>query len=90
MAEVGRGLWRSPGPMCLLKQGLLEWVTQDHVQMAFEYLQGWRLHSLIGQPLPVLSHPHSKGVFPYVQTEPLVFQFVLIASGPACQLLLNC
>jgi len=28
---------------------------QIRVQMAFEYLQGWRLHNLSGQPMPVLS-----------------------------------
>jgi len=40
MVEVGRDLWRSPGLMPLLKQGYLETAAQDHVQMAFEYLQG--------------------------------------------------
>jgi len=38
--------WRSCGPTTLLNQGHLETVSQDHVQMAFEYLQGWRTHSL--------------------------------------------
>jgi len=28
-----------------------------------------RLHSLSGQPVPVLGHPHSKKVFPYAQME---------------------
>jgi len=50
--------------------------------MAFKYLQGWRLHNLSGQPVPVLSHPHSEKVFPDVQREPSVFQFVPIASCP--------
>ena len=31
-------------PTPLLKQGHVEQVAQDHVQMAFEYLQGCRLH----------------------------------------------
>ena len=66
----------------LLKQGHLGPVVQEHVQMAFEYLQGGRLHNLSGQPVPVLSNPHSKKVFPDVQTGPPVFQFVPIASGP--------
>jgi len=35
-----------------------------------------------GQPVPVLSHPHSDKVFPIVQREPPVFQSVSIASGP--------
>jgi len=48
MVEVGRHLWRSAGPTPLLKQGCLELVVQDHVQTAFEYLQGGRLHNLPG------------------------------------------
>jgi len=45
IVEVGRDLWRSPIPTPLLKQSHLEQAAHDHVQMAFEYLQGWRLHS---------------------------------------------
>lgn len=29
---------------------------------SFEYLQGWRLHVVYGQPAPLLSHPHSQKV----------------------------
>ena len=47
--------------------------------MASEYLQGGRLWSLSGQPVPVLSH--SKEVIPRAQIESPVFQFVLMASG---------
>jgi len=39
-----------------------------------------RLHNVSGQPVPVLSHPHIKKVFPDVQREPSVFLFVPIAS----------
>uniref|UniRef100_A0A8B9Q4U4 Transmembrane protein 19 n=1 Tax=Apteryx owenii TaxID=8824 RepID=A0A8B9Q4U4_APTOW len=80
--EFGRDLWRSSSPTLLLKQGHLEHVAQDPVQVGFEYLQGWRLHNLSGQPVPVLCHPHSKEVFHYVQLELPVFQFVPIASCP--------
>lgn len=31
-------------------------LCQDHVEMAFEYPQGGRLHSLFGQPVVVLSN----------------------------------
>uniref|UniRef100_A0A8C0ES58 receptor protein-tyrosine kinase n=1 Tax=Bubo bubo TaxID=30461 RepID=A0A8C0ES58_BUBBB len=48
----------------LLKQGHLELVAHNHIQTAFEYLQGWRLHNLPGQPVPVLGHPHSQKVLP--------------------------
>jgi len=48
VVEVGRDLQRSSGPTLLLKQGHLKPVAQDCVQVAFEYLQGWRLHNLSG------------------------------------------
>lgn len=34
------------------------------------------------QPVPVLSHLHSKEVLPVVQKEPPEFQFVPVASSP--------
>lgn len=82
MAELERDLWRSAGPTPLVKQAHLEPVAQDHLQMAFEYLQRWRLRHISGQAVPVLSHPHSEKVFTDVQREPPVSQFVPIASGP--------
>lgn len=77
MAEVGRVLWRSSGPTPFSSRA-----AQGHVQMAFQYLWGWRLHDSSGQPVPVLSHPHSEKAFPYAEKETPVFQFVPIASGP--------
>ena len=71
MFDIGRDLWRSPGPTPLPR-----WQT------AFEHLQRRRLHNLPGQPVPVLSQPHSKKAIPDVQRDPPVFQFVPIASGP--------
>jgi len=43
MVGVGRDLWGSPSPNPLPKQGLLEQVAQDLIQMGFEYLQRRRL-----------------------------------------------
>lgn len=42
IGNAGRHFWRSSGPIPVYKQGRLELVVQDHVQMplAFEYLQG--------------------------------------------------
>ena len=74
MAEVGGDFWRSSGPTLLLKPGHLELAAQDHVQMALDCLQGWRVHHL--------SHPHSEKVFPDVQREPPVFPFVPMATCP--------
>lgn len=57
MVEFRRNIWRLPGPATLLKQGHLDQAAQSNVQMAFEHVQGGRLHNLPGQPVSVLSHP---------------------------------
>ena len=31
--------------------------AQSHIQPGCEYLQGWGIHSLLGQPVPVCHHP---------------------------------
>lgn len=47
MADVGRDLWKPYSPTPLLKQGNLDLVAQDHVQLSFEFLQGERDQSEI-------------------------------------------
>lgn len=47
-----------------------------------EYVQGWRLYNFPGQAVTVFSCPHSKELFPDVQAELPMFQFVSIAPGP--------
>lgn len=79
MVDIGRDLWRPLDPSPLLKQGNPEHVTQDYIPV---YLRGGRLHNLSGHSGPMLGHPHSNKVFPDVQTEPSVFQFVPTPSGP--------
>ena len=82
MLGVGRDLCGSPSPTPLSKQGLLQQVAQELVQAGLEYLQRRRLHSLPGQPLPVLRHPQREEVLPHVQMELPVLQFVPIAPCP--------
>jgi len=82
VGKVGSDLQRWSCPTSLLKQGHLEPVGQDQVQMAFEYLQRGKLCSLPGQPVPVFGHPCGKEVFPDVPREPPVFPFVPITSDP--------
>lgn len=55
MTEIQRELRRSSCLTFCLKDGQLEQVAQDHVRMASEYPQGWRVHSLSGQSDPVLN-----------------------------------
>lgn len=66
MPEFGRDLWKLYGQTPLLKPGHFELVSQDHIQMAFEYLQRGSLHNLLGQPVPVLQYSYSKKVFIYI------------------------
>lgn len=81
MVVAGRDLQRSSGPNSLLKQGYPEPGAQRHGQEASEYIQGQRLYSLSGQPVPLLGHPQSKNVFSHIQRKAPVFQGVPIASG---------
>ena len=46
MVEVGRDLWRSSCPILPAQAGPSRASCQDRVQIAFEYLQGWRLHTI--------------------------------------------
>ena len=50
--------------MSTLQQVHLQQAAQDHVLMAFDCLQGWRLYHLPEQHVPVLSHLHSTKVSP--------------------------
>jgi len=58
MGEAGRDVQRSSDPISLLKEGNIKPLGQDQVYMAFEYLQGLRIHSTSGKPISVLGHPH--------------------------------
>lgn len=51
-----KNLWRSSDPNPSIQKGHPQPAAQDHVQMAFKYLQAWRLHHHPGQPV----HLHSK------------------------------
>lgn len=42
------------------KQHQLEQVAQECFQPVFEYLLGWRLHSLSEKTIQVLNHPQSE------------------------------
>ena len=69
----------------LLQQHQLQQVDKAYVMSDFEYLQGWRLHHLSGQPVPVLDHPPQKNVF-------LLFSYVLneISCVSICEVSPQC
>ena len=82
MLGVGRDLWGSSSAIPLPKQGHLEQVAQDHIQVGLEYLQRKRIHNPSGQPVPVLRHPQSEEFLPHVQMELPVLQVVPVAPCP--------
>jgi len=82
MLGVERDLYGLSSPTPLPKQGHLEQAAQDLVQAGLECLQRRRIHSLSGQPVPVLRHPQSEEILPHIQTELPVLHFVPVASCP--------
>jgi len=67
--------------------------AQSHIQPGLECLQGWGIHSLLGQPVPVRHHPLSEKLPPSIPTKPPLSPFKTIPPCPvtihACKQLLN-
>lgn len=83
MGEVGRNLWRSVSPKSLL--GEQKQTAQGSIQLGFEHLLRWKLHSLSGQLVPVCDHPRGKKKIKKKNLclmEFPVFQFVAIGPCP--------
>ena len=56
---------------------------KSHIQPGLECLQGWGIHSLLGQPVPVCHHPLSEKLPPKTQPKPPSFKpFPLVLSLP--------
>lgn len=70
----------SGGP--LFMQDHLQPVMQDHVPLAFYYLQEWRLHNLSGHSLTVFDHTHSNNTmtkFSCIHTEAYMLMLLICA-----------
>lgn len=65
MDQVGWDHSGSSDPTSLLKQVILERISQHWVQMVLEHHQCGRLLKLSGQPVPRLSHLHIKFFLTY-------------------------
>lgn len=61
--EMGQHLRRSPNPTPYSEQAQFEQGAEGCVHLCFGYLQGWSIHNLLGQPVPVFDRPHSKKTF---------------------------
>ena len=62
--------------------GLLHYIPKCHMYMLFSHLQGWWLHQLPGQHIPISDHSFSKEFFPNFQSKPPLMQLEAIASRP--------
>jgi len=56
--------------------------TQSHIQPGLECLQGWGIHSLLGQPVPVCHHPLCEKLPPNIQPKYPLSQFKTIPPCP--------
>ena len=56
--------------------------AQSHIQPGLECLQGWDIHSLLGQPVPVCHHPLCEKLPPNIQPKPPLSQFKTISPCP--------
>ena len=58
-------------------------VPQYNIWMFLEHLQGWWLHHLPGQPIPVMDHSFGEEILPNIQPEPFLVQLEAVPSCPA-------
>ena len=59
----------------------LDHVAQSPVQPDLECLQGWGIHQLSWQPVPVPHHTYCKNLLPSIQPKsPLQMQFILLTA----------
>ena len=56
--------------------------AQSHIQPGLGCLQGWGIHNLLGQPVPVRHHPLCEQLPPNIQPKPLLSQFKTIPPCP--------
>jgi len=56
--------------------------AQSHIQPGLECLQGWGIHSLLGQPVPVRHPPVCEKIPSNIQPKPPLSQFKNIPPCP--------
>jgi len=56
--------------------------AQSHIQPGLECLQGWGIHNLLGQPVPVRHHPLCEKLPANIQPKPPLSQFKTIPPRP--------
>ena len=56
--------------------------AQSHIQPGLECPQGWGIHNLLGQPVPVCQHPLCEKLPPNISPKPPLSQFKTIPPCP--------
>jgi len=62
---------------------ILVQAAQGSIQPGLEYLQGWGIHNLSGQPVPAPHHSHRKELPPDIQSKPSLLELKTI---PLCSI----
>jgi len=57
----------------------LDQVAQGLIQPCLESLQGWGIHHISEQPIPVPQHSHCKRLFSYIQSKSTLFKLETIS-----------
>ena len=60
----------------------LDQAAQSHTQPGLECLQGWGIHNLLEQPVPMLHHPLCEKLPTHIQPKPPLSQFKTISPCP--------
>lgn len=84
MVWVGRGPWRSPGPIPGHGQGHLSLpqAAQSPSQPSAEQFQWCGIHDFSGQPAAVSHHLHHEKFILYIDSKSTLLQLITIAPCP--------
>jgi len=68
-------------PPCHGQGGQLpDQAAQSHIQPGLECVQGWGIHNLLGQPIPVLYNPLSEKLTPSIFKWSFKWSFMFVFS----------
>ena len=74
-------IWFQP-PCYVQGHQPLNQAAQNHIQPGLECLQGWGIHNLLGQPVPLRHHHLGEKLPPNIQPKPPLSQFKTIPPCP--------
>lgn len=77
ITQVGGKLWKTSSSSQHIQWDQASWGL---MHLSSEYVQGWKLHNLSGQPALVFHRFNRENLHSYVQSEFLTYQFLPLVS----------